>query len=1805
MRALTIFAVLVLALAAALLVREELRVPEPALVAAVAEAAVVTEAAATEESGTGEGAPAIAASVKAPPATPATEEIQPEPEPDAVVVEEAAPAPAPAPDFTYAGIAARAAALRARLEGRLARKRAFAGAAAVAADALGAAVEAAAEDGDFERELAALEALVAAPGAASESWLRLADRYYWGGRAADAADASYAGYRAATDAEGQGAALFLLALAYEALDESAGAIEALAAGLALVADEEAAWRLEQLREAARFQVVDVQASSDQLLPQACLVLSRPLAQPLPLPAADYVYVPSRERFDVFARTDAVCLSGLRHGQTYEVTIRAGLPAADGGFTAADQSVTVAVGNRPPSVRLSASAYVLPRVPDATVPVTTVNLDALDLQLLRINDRNLVRTILAGMDSTDYGWLLEDIEAQTGELVWRGNAAVEAVANREVTTLVPFHDLVGETAPGVYLLAATGRTEAPEDWREWALQWLVVTDLGLTSFQGPGGTWVFARSLATGAPLAGVAVELLARNNQVLGQAETDAGGLARFAPGLTRGTGGNRAAALLASAAVGDFSFLALIGPALDLSERGVAGRPAPGPLDAFLYAERGVYRPGETVSLAALLRDGAGEAVPGVPLTLRVLRADGIQAYEGVSGGDKLGGHVLPIPLSATAPAGTWQVLALADPAGEPIGRLDFQVADFVPQRMELALSSEAEWLTPGEAAGIEAHGRFLYGAPAAGLTAEAELVLRADPDPYPGSPGYSFGLAQEAYVPVRRPLAAPDTDAEGRTLVTLDLEALPDTTRPLLAATRVSLFDSGGRPVNREIAIPVRVRPFELGLRPLFAGEAVAQGAEAAFDAIALGPDGAPLGGRMVAYEWVQEYHDYQWYLAGDEWRYDVTITESVVGRGEVALDANGGARLARVFDWGRYRLEVYDPDGESAVSLRFRAGWWMADSPPDTPDALEITLDRADYEPGGTVRAFLKAPFAGTALVTVANESILLSRAVDLPAGGVTVELPVDADWGTGAYVLASAFRPGEAAEARGPARAMGAAWLTIGRTARTLAVEIDAPEETAPRSTVDIPVRVVGAAAGPVRLTLAAVDEGILLLTDYTAPDPAGHYLGQRRLALDVRDIYGRLIQPAAGARAQVRTGGDLARSRNQTGALVTTRRTVALFEGPVTLDAEGRATIHLALPDFNGRLRLMAVAYGRAAVGSGAVELLVRDPVVAELLLPRFLAPGDVAQATVSLHNLSGPEGAYALLIGAEGGVALEAETPEDITLGVGQRFARAVEISGEAVGDGRLTLTLAGPGGFSLTRDWGISVRPAQTIATARVAEMIEPGATVTLTAGLLAGVVQATARVGLTLATRPDINVPALLEALNRYPYGCVEQTVSVALPLLYFADLAQAWNQELDEASIAARVTHAIRRTIDRQRGDGAFGMWSARGEAEPWLTAYAADFLGRAREKGYLVPAYAYTRALGWLEGFMEWSSEAAEVSAKAYAMYVLAREGAVEPGRIRYWAESMSEIAGNPLARAQIILALTAVGEGAGMVESLRLASLSDAAEVYAYNSFGSPLRDDAAIIALMAEAGVAPAHLMGLAERVFAAYEDRRYLSTQEQARLLLAAHALDAAPGSSLEVTVDGLPLVARRRPFRADIPLASLDAGYAVTNRSEGPVRLYRTVSAVPTAPLPAAEAGFTLTRGFYTLDGDRVDLGAVRQNDVLLVVIEGEAVTGEPHRALVVDLLPAGLEIENAAIGSGMAKTDLSFLPPLSQPAFEAARDDRYLAAIDLGADDGRFVAAYLARAVTPGRYVMPAATVEDMYRPYQYARGAVGAMTVLPRE
>src|SRR5690606_20307299 len=258
------------------------------------------------------------------------------------------------------------------------------------------------------------------------------------------------------------------------------------------------------------------------------------------------------------------------------------------------------------------------------------------------------------------------------------------------------------------------------WQGKATQWFVVSDIGLSTYAGQDGLTVFARALSTAKPLANATLQLIARNNEILGEATTDARGRASFTPGLMRGGSGLAPAALTAASGEGDFVFLDMTRAGFDLSDRGVTGRASPGAVDAFAWTERGIYRAGETVHAAALARDDKAEAIENLPLTFIFTRPDGVEERRIVSDGRALGGHHVPFELQPNAMLGTWALAIHADPEAAALARLNFLVEQFVPDRIEFDLEVGTPEIAPGETARVAVEGRYLYGAPAAGLEME-----------------------------------------------------------------------------------------------------------------------------------------------------------------------------------------------------------------------------------------------------------------------------------------------------------------------------------------------------------------------------------------------------------------------------------------------------------------------------------------------------------------------------------------------------------------------------------------------------------------------------------------------------------------------------------------------------------------------------------------------------------------------------------------------------------------------------------------------------------------------------------------------------------------------------------------------------------------------------------------------------------------------------------------------------------------------------------------------------------------------------
>ncbi|WP_323688444.1 MG2 domain-containing protein [Rhizobium sp. AN83] len=348
------------------------------------------------------------------------------------------------------------------------------------------------------------------------------------------------------------------------------------------------------------------------------------------------------------------------------------------------------------------------------------------------------------------------------------------------TSFPVDEALPERKPGIYVLTAVPPGTAPETWDSLATQWFLVSDTGITTYSGTDGLNVFVRSLGSAAPLGGVDLQLLAKNNEVLGTAKTDADGRAVFSAGLMRGTAAQAPAILTARNGDKDYVFLDMTRAGFDLSDRGVTGRAAPGAIDVFSWTERGIYRAGETVHAAALARDVDGKAIEDLPLTFIFSRPDGVEDRRFVSDGKALGGHAVDLPLQANAMRGTWTLRIHTDPKTAAISEKSFLVDDFVPDRTEFDLSSKVKQIEPGAETAIDVDGRYLYGAPAAGLTLEGEVAVkptRTSTD----FEGYFFGLADEESEEENRTALAdlPALDEEGKASFNVDLTDLPSTTQ------------------------------------------------------------------------------------------------------------------------------------------------------------------------------------------------------------------------------------------------------------------------------------------------------------------------------------------------------------------------------------------------------------------------------------------------------------------------------------------------------------------------------------------------------------------------------------------------------------------------------------------------------------------------------------------------------------------------------------------------------------------------------------------------------------------------------------------------------------------------------------------------------------------------------------------------------------------------------------------------------------------------------------------------------------------
>jgi uncharacterized protein YfaS (alpha-2-macroglobulin family) len=1558
------------------------------------------------------------------------------------------------------------------------------------------------------------------------------------------------------------------------------------------------------RETYGFRILDYKVDKDSASPRVCFQFSESLA-PGHIDFASFVSVAGIDNPAVSNEDQQICVDGLEHGQHYSITLRQGLPSAVGESLLHTANYDVYVRDRAPQVHFTGKNYVLPRVGQQGIPVVSVNTKKLAIEIVRIGDRNLLSTVHSSdfLSQLSADRLKQYVDSD-GAKIWSGSLAVASELNRDVTTDFPVLDALGKLDAGVYVMTAKAADAAfatsDEDDADVATQWFIVSDLGLTAFSGRDGVHVFVRSLTSAKPIEGISLRLVARNNEVLATKESGSDGHVRFEPGLARGTGALAPGLVVAEDGKGDYGFLDLQQTAFDLTDRGDDGREVKQALDAQVFTERGVYRSGETVFVDALLRGAKGTAKEGIPMTLVFERPDGVEYKRVLIDDQGEGGRTYALPLLSSSASGTWRVEAYVDPKGEPVGETTFLVEDYVPETLDFTLKPAQQAVRAGDTAEIDAAARYLYGAPGANLEISGEVRIEAVKDKgLPVLDGYQAGLQDEDFEAVSNEIAAKvTTDAKGQAKINV---AIPDVTasRPLEAKIILRAGEPGGRAVERNVTLPILPKGGLIGVKEDF--DSLGEGAIASFDVIAIDSSAKRVARKAVTWSLNRISTDYQWYNQDGHWGFEEVKSSRRVSDGKIDLAADAPAKISVPVDLGFYRLDVKSDDpGDAPTSVTFSVGW-SGEATADTPDLLDVTLDKKDYKPGEAMKLKIASHFAGTATIAILGDELNYTALIDLKKGDNIASVPVSGDWGAGAYAVVLAHRPLDQAAQRIPGRALGLAWFSIDADSHEIGVSLDVPNKVRPRGRLDVPITLTGLAAGEeAYVTVAAVDVGILNLTHYEAPDPSDYFYGQRQLGTEIRDIYGLLIDGMQGTRGEIRSGGD---AGGELEGNKPTQAPLALFSGMVKVGADGKADVGFDLPAFNGSVRLMAVAFAKTKVGSARVDVIVRDPVVVQATLPRFLDLGDRSRFHVEIDNVEGAAGTYAYEVDARGALSVPANAAHGtIKLAADERTALSIPLTGSGLGEGDLDFKLSGPG-FSEARTFALTVEPGTSSIYRRIVRPLLPGNSFVVTSDLLAEFVKGTGRVSAAVSNISGIDVAAILHSLDVYPFECSEQLVSRAMPLLYVDKLADPQALALD-TGIADRIKTTIDRLMSRQDSNGAFGLWSADSANDVWLDAFVTDFLTRAREANYDVPQKSFDMAIERLRNYVANTSDvdAGQSAALAYAVYVLARNGQPVMEDLRYLADAEIGAFTSPLARAQIAGALALLGDRARAVKVFAaadesLASLRDTE--FSRTDFGSRLRDGAGVLALAVEGGadsIDISHAVQVVEDARAATDEA---STQENAWMVLAAEAL-ADRNASITLAVDGAP---HSGAFYSTWTSAAL-AGQAVkiSNAGQDPADLALTTTGNPTTPEPAGGQGYQIERVYYTLAGQKLDPASIKQNDRFVVTLKVTETEAAFAHLVLNDPLPAGLEIDNPDLYDGGSVDALSRVKSDIQPSHTEYRDDRFVAAFDRdGSDKATFSLAYIVRAVSPGHYLQPAATIEDMYRPQRYGRTGYGTIDV----
>jgi uncharacterized protein YfaS (alpha-2-macroglobulin family) len=1559
-------------------------------------------------------------------------------------------------------------------------------------------------------------------------------------------------------------------------------------------------------------------------------------------AAKFVSVTPDPKYRLRSEQNDLILNGaFGPGESYTVTIAEGLTALDESVLAAARTDTIRIPDLTPSVKFQSQGEFLSASGAHAVAIETVNVDTVQVNVDRVYRNNLF--FLFGRYDYSYSSYetgeVDDapycgtypLARALGDRLGTTKLQVAGTRNHRIVTTLALDPLIRGHEPGLYRVWV-----GPDATSRCSSRWLLITDIGIIAKQSEDSFLIWSSSFADLSPIANATVHLISDQNQMIATGQTDAAGMWRITDLEKRLKGGRP---YLVTVERGeDSSFLLLNRTAVDTTGLDVSGATrAKVGYEAYLYGERDIYRPGETVKGLALVRDRNLQVPPTMPLLLRHRdpqgRDRGSVRLEMDEDGVASFTHAIP----AYEPTGFHSLELLV--AQQVIGQYRFQVEEFVPDRIKVGVITPTATVGPGESLTYNVESAYLFGPPAAGLPVETHVRLEPTRFTPKGYEGFTFENSDRTFEAREIFSDQQLLDPEGKHTFATTVPANLAVPSSLVAIITARVQEHGGRGVAAMQRVPVHPYPYYVGVRRQ--GESYAEpGREITFDYVAVAPDGSEVTPKDLRAELLrEEWHTILRRTSSGNYNYESTRETISTGVQVLHPESGHGQFTFTAPQFGEYSVVLTDVSSGASTAVEFFAsGWGYSPWAIKHPGHLDLDLDKTEYAPGETAKVQVRAPFSGKLFLTVEREGVYDTYVQMLSGNTAVLEVPIRAEYRPNVYVTATLVRGARDLEPGAVGRAFGAVPLNVDRGSNRMPVSITVPAEARPLQPLSIDI----AAAPNAVLTVAAVDEGILQLIAQATPDPFAHFY--RKLALGVRsfDIYSFLLPEVAPAQGKSPTGGGepLRLEKFVRTEGIKRVKPVAFWSGVVHADTDGKATVSFDVPEFQGAVRVMAVAHLGRSFGSAEQMARIRTPLVLLPTVPRFLSFDETAQLPVTVRNDTGKEGAFAVSLRATGPVELPSGPEQSVTVPQGQeRTVYFALKSGVNPGDVDLTFQASG-NGETVQATANLPLRPDLPPHTiTQVGRVTEARTTVPFDA---AGFRLDTVQRELRLSPLPLVQFSPQLRYLLHYPYGCIEQTTSTVFPLLYVGDLARQLDPKLFKNSTPEVMVQAgIQRLATMQLGSGGFGMWPGDRSPYLWGSVYATHFLVEARRAGYQIEAFLYDRALEYVSNDVKAQRTygADDLQRLAYGLYVLARAGKADLGMMDFIREQHpTEL--RPDSRALLAAAYASTGNTHVLDDMLRDLDDVEQLERQSGGNLNSTIRNRALLLLAFLDAAPQDPRVSTIAERLAREAQTSSMWSTHESALALVALgqlfHEQAAKKPYSGTVSVGDTKIGAFTS---TTVSFPSLPGTDPITVQMDEPYDAGAAFFAVQVRGIPTdaafkpENAGLELDRAFFNRDGTAADLGAVHQGDLLVMRTRLRSLSGSLQNVVAETLLPSGFEVENPRL-STTEKMESSaphanhprryyYRPwmeqtptPAPNPAFpwirdveaevsfQDIRDDRLLLFANLPAIGWRSTYALL-RAVTPGTFRLPPAQAEAMYNPALHVTGERGAITVEVRQ